>query len=147
MGCKFELFYWLYMANFIKRTRIRTRIFKKSGPRAFRKSGPYTKNHFWQIWGCWFQVWQYFFKILAQKYSNKAFLVQNLAIFVSLQNFAIEQSWECWLHMWQYFFNILAQKYPNKAFFAPNLGIFCCVAKFCSLTNWRVLIWNMTIVF
>ena len=27
----------------------------------------------WQIWGCWFQIWQQFFKILALKYPNKTF--------------------------------------------------------------------------
>ena len=36
-----------------------------------------------QIQGRWFQIWQYFFEIPAQKYSNKAFLVPNLGIFIS----------------------------------------------------------------
>ena len=35
-----------------------------------------------QIQGRWFQVWQYFFQIPVQRYSNKAFLVPNLEIFV-----------------------------------------------------------------
>ena len=136
MGCKFELFYWLYMANFIKRTRIRTRIFKKSGPRAFRKSGPYTKNHFWQIWGGWFQVWQYFFKILAQKYPNKAFLVPNIGNFAFPQNFGTWHISGCWFQLWQWFFKILAEKYPNKAFLIPNLGNFVFVQNFAVRQIW-----------
>ena len=26
-----------------------------------------------KIWGCWFQIWEWFFRILDQKYRNKAF--------------------------------------------------------------------------
>ena len=36
-----------------------------------------------------------FFKILAQKYQNKAFLVPNLGVFVFPQNFAIRQIQGC----------------------------------------------------
>ena len=34
------------------------------------------KTHFWQIWGCWFQIWQQFFKILAQNTQIKHFWSQ-----------------------------------------------------------------------
>ena len=42
-----------------------------------------------QILGVDFQCKNSFFKILAQKYPNKAFLVPNLGFFVFSQNFAI----------------------------------------------------------
>ena len=35
-----------------------------------------------QIQGFWFQIWQYFLQILAQKYPNKALLVPNLSNFI-----------------------------------------------------------------
>ena len=34
-----------------------------------------------QIQGRWFQIWQWLFRILARKYSNKAFFVLNVSIF------------------------------------------------------------------
>ena len=43
------------------------------------------------IRGCRFQTWEQFFKILAQKYPNKALLVPNLGIFVTPHYFAIRQ--------------------------------------------------------
>ena len=58
-----------------------------------------------QIWGCWFQTWQKFFKTLAQKYLRKAFLVSNLAIFIISQNFAIRQIRRCCFKIWQMFLN------------------------------------------
>ena len=64
--------------------------------RTFRKSGPYTKTHFWQTWGCWFQIWQYCFQIPAQKYPNKALIVSNLGISVFPWNLAIRQICGCW---------------------------------------------------
>ena len=68
----------------------RTRTFRKSGPQTFRKSGAYTKIHclsyFWLIFdkfeGANFKYDNSFFKILAQKYPDKAILVPNLSIFV-----------------------------------------------------------------
>ena len=59
------------------------------------------KTHFRQIWGCWFQIWQELFKILAHKYSYKAFLIPKLVIFVFSQNFAVRQIWGCWFQIWQ----------------------------------------------
>ena len=34
-----------------------------------------------QNWECWFQTWQAFFKLVAQKHPNKTFFVPNLGIF------------------------------------------------------------------
>ena len=34
-----------------------------------------------QIWRRWFQIWQWLFRIPAQKYPNKAFFVVNVSIF------------------------------------------------------------------
>ena len=36
---------------------------------------------FWKIWQCWFQKWQYSFKIPAQNYSTKVRLIANLIFF------------------------------------------------------------------
>ena len=35
----------------------------------------------WQIWGCLYQIWQKFLKILSQKDPKKEFLVPNFGIF------------------------------------------------------------------
>ena len=52
------------------------------------------------------------------------------------------------------FFKILIQRYPNKTYLVPNLGLFIpklrhfyFFTKFWNLTNLRVLISNITIVF
>ena len=122
----------------------------------------------WQIWGCWFQIWQQFFEILTQKYPMEVFWVQNLNIFIFSRSFQIPK-WELllvpnlrifsfapnvvarqiqgrWFQIWQYFFRIPVEKYPSKAFLVPNLGIRF-FTKFRSETNSRVLISNMTIFF
>ena len=89
------------------------------------------KTHFRQIWGCWFQIWQYFFKILVQKFPNKTFLVPDLGFFVFSQNFAIRQIWGSWFQIHDNsIFKILPQKYPNKAFLFPDLDIFVYLPHF-----------------
>ena len=65
-----------------------------------------------------------YLKILARKYTNKAFLVPNLGIFIFWWNFVIRQIWRCWFQRWEYYFQIPAQELPTKAFSFPNLGIF-----------------------
>ena len=35
------------------------------------------------IWGCWFQIWEWFFRILAQKYQNKAFFCPKCIFFLN----------------------------------------------------------------
>ena len=77
-----------------------------------------------QIRRCWFQIWQYYFQIPVQKYTNKAFVVPNFGIFFFSYNFAIWQIWGCWFQIWQYLSKILAQNYKNKTFLVPNLDIF-----------------------
>ena len=54
-----------------------------------------------QIWGCWFQIWQYLFKILAKNYPNKTLLVPNLGTFVFSGNIANWQIWGWWFQIWQ----------------------------------------------
>ena len=68
-----------------------------------------------------------FFKTVAQKYPQEAFLVQNLGIFIISRNLATRQIQGCWFKIWQYCFQTPVQKYPNKAFWVPNLAIlvFC----------------------
>ena len=89
---------------------------------------------------CWLQIWQYFFKILAQKYPNQAFLVPNLGIFIFSQDFVIRKIRGCWFQIWRYCFQIPVQKYPNQLFLVPNLRIFYFCTKLCNKTNSRMLI-------
>ena len=42
-----------------------------------------------QIWGRWFQIWEWLFRILAQKYPNEAFFVLNVSIFLVLHELRI----------------------------------------------------------
>ena len=71
--------------------RTQTRIFRKSGSRTFRKSGPYTKIQFKNSLLTNSRVlvsnMTIVFKVLAQKYPSKAFLVPNLGIFIHLDKF------------------------------------------------------------
>ena len=83
----------------------------------------FTKFRIWQVWGCWYQIWQYSFQILAQKYRNKAFLVPNLGNFILPWNFGIRKIQGCWFQIWQYYYQIPVQKYPNQAILVPNLRI------------------------
>ena len=53
------------------------------------------------IWGCWFQMWQYYFQISFQKYSNKAYLVPNLRVFILEPNFTTRQIRGHWFQIWQ----------------------------------------------
>ena len=73
---------------------------------------------------------------LVKKYPEMAFLVPNLDIFVSSQNFAVRQIRRCWFQIWQYFFKILTQKYLNKVFLVPNLGIFVSLRNFVNRKIW-----------
>ena len=105
---------------------------KKRNPDIYKKLTLYNnllyelKIYFWQILGCWFQIWQYFFKIPAQKYQNKTFLVPNLRMIVFSQILQLDK-FECADFKYaNSIFKILAQKYPNKAFLVKNtqIGIF-----------------------
>ena len=63
---------------------VMTIIFSNSSPK-IRKLGIFGskfKNFYFavyfairKIWGCWFQIWERFFRILDQKYRNKAFFL------------------------------------------------------------------------
>ena len=64
------------------------------------------------------------FKILAQKYPNKTFLVPNLGIFVFFAKFSNEANSRVLIsNMTIVFFKVLAQKYQNKAFLVKNSEI------------------------
>ena len=78
-----------------------------------------------------------FLKILAQKYSNKTFLVPNLVIFCFLQNFGNRKIWGCWFQIWLYCFQIPIQKYPNQTFLVRNLRIFIFPPNFATRQVWR----------
>ena len=88
------------------------------------------KTQFRQIGGCWFQIWQWFFKIPAQIYSKKAFLIPNLGIFILARNFANSQIWGCWFQVSQYYFQVPALNYPNKVILVSNLRIFIFAPNF-----------------
>ena len=79
----------------IKQTWTRTWTLEKTDLGPLEKPDPIQKficYHFWQIWGCWFQIWQLLFKILVQKHPNKVFSFPDLGIFyIFSQNFALRQ--------------------------------------------------------
>ena len=105
------------------------------------------KTRFRQIRGCWFQICSSSFRILAQKYPNKAFLLPDLGVLgFFLQNFVIRQIKGCWFQIWQYHFQLPALKYPNQVFLVPKLRTFIFCTKLYNTTNSRVLISNMTMI-
>ena len=77
-----------------------------------------------QFEGADFKYDNSFFKILAQKYPNKTFLVPNLAIFVISRNFASRSIRGCWFQMWQYCFQTPVQKIPKSGIFGPKFKDF-----------------------
>ena len=143
-----------------------TKVFENSSPKLPNEGISYPKFRYFcfitkfiairQIWGCWFQTWQYFFKIVAQKHSNKTSLVPNLGIFVVFQNFAIREIWGCWFQIRKYFSSKHCPKIPKEGIFwckIPKKGIFdskyrhfCFFTKFYNLRYSRVLISDMTIL-
>ena len=93
--------------------------------------------HFWQIWRCWFVIWQSLSKILAQKYPNKTILVPSLGI--SLQKFQVSNM--------TILFSNFNLKAPKSSTFGPKVKDFHFYTKLCNKANLRALISNMTIVF
>ena len=66
-----------------------------------------------------------FFKILAQKYPNKVFLVQNLSIFVVFfRKFPNKTNSMVLISNMMILFSNSSPKIPEHAFLVPNLGIF-----------------------
>ena len=64
------------------------------------------------------------FKILAQKYPNKAFLIPNLGILFFREILQIHKLEGADSKYDNSFSKNLAQKCPNKTFLVPNLDIF-----------------------
>ena len=100
----------------------------------------YPKCHFWahvwaffffflrgfavsQIRGCWFQIWQYYFQIPAQKYPNKAFLVPNLKIFICTKLCSKTNSRTLISNM-TIIFSISIPKTRKSGLFGPKFKIF-----------------------
>ena len=83
-----------------------------------------------QIRGCWFQIWQYYFQIQAQKYPNNALFVPYLRIFIFVPNFAARQIWGGWSQNMTMIFQNCCQKHPIKAFLVPNLRVFISASNF-----------------
>ena len=98
-----------------------------------------------QIWGCWFQIWQQFFEVPAQKYQYKAFLVPNLRIFIFALNFATRQIWGRYLKYDNNIFKFQLKNTQIKHFWSQNWG-FLFYIKLCCQTNLRVFVSNMTMV-
>ena len=111
-------------------TWIQARSLRKSGPWTFRKSRPYTKIHClsWNKFEGANSIHENsFFKITAQNYPIKAFLVSSLSIFILSRNFAIGQIWGRLFQIRQYRSLIQA---PKVQFLIPNLRIFFFAANF-----------------
>ena len=99
-----------------------------------------------QIWGCWFQIWQFRFQIAARKYLNKIFLGPN-RYFHFFLNFCSLTNWRMLISNMTIFFSNSIHKIPKEGNFDPKFLAFLFFPKFCSWTNSRVLISNMTIFF
>ena len=123
------------MAYFIKRTIPWEKV--DPGPSVkgdpIRKFAIWVKNSFLtilQFQGVSFKYDNSFFKILSQKYPNKAFLVKILDIFIFSQNVTFRQIRGWLFQIWQYFFRVPVQKCTNKAFLVLNFGIFVFMRNF-----------------
>ena len=87
-------------------------------------------GHF--CWRCWFQIWQYCFQILAQKYSNEAFFIPNLRIFLFSWNLSNRQIRGYWFQISQQVFKILAEKYTRRHFW-DQIQAFLFFFLFCKI--------------
>ena len=56
------------------------------------------------IWRRWFQIWEWFFRIIAQKCPNKAFLCPKCIFLNFAWSFKYCKIWGYWLGKWQWFF-------------------------------------------
>ena len=122
---------------------------------------------FRKILGCWFQIWQSFFPIFCLKVPKRTFLVSNLRIFIFAQNvlklstqnstnkallvpklklFILQDlpshKSESTDSNYNNFFKDLSLKLSRKEHFLSQIW-----AELCILTNSRVLISNMAIIF
>ena len=88
------------------------------------------------IWGCWFEIWQQFFRILAQKKQTKRFFVPNLGIFVLSWNFASTQNRGCWYHYMTISFSNSRQNIPKLGTFGHNFKNFYVFRNFANRRNW-----------
>ena len=88
-----------------------------------------------QIRGRWLQIWQQFFQIAARDTPNKAFLVLNLGIFLSLHKICNLTNSRTLISNITIVFQKCSPKYPNKVYLVPNLRIF--------LIAWNFEIWKM----
>ena len=99
----------------------------------------------WHVWGCWFQI----FAIVFFKFQSKKTKIRHLWF----------QTWEfLFLHKNLHFGKLevlisnIAIVFENRNLkntqirhFGPKFKSSC--MKLCTLINWRMLVWNMTIVF
>ena len=83
--------------------------------------------------------------IFGQKYSNKAFLVPNLGIFVSSQNFASRQIQRWWFQIWQKFSKMLIQNTQTRYFWS-QIYAFLFFRENLQIGIFWALISNLTIV-
>ena len=77
-----------------------------------------------QIRGCWFQIWQWLFRILARKYSNKAFFVLNVSIFLILHEFRILKNSRVLIRKTATVFFKFQPKVPKYKIFSENSKVF-----------------------
>ena len=84
----------------------------------------FTQNfEFWQIRRCWFQIWQYFFKLTAQNNQFKLFWSQFWFFLCFPQFFAFWKILACWFQISQSLFPIFSLKKPKRTFFLSSLRI------------------------
>ena len=96
----------------------------------------FTQNfEFWQIRRCWFQIWQYFFKLTAQNNQFKLFWSQFWFFLCFPQFFAFWKILACWFQISQSLFPIFSLKKPRRTFFLSSLRIFIFARNFLKLTT------------
>ena len=129
------------MAYFVKWT------FGKSGPLEKVDTGPFkewtlcqnsrfwSKTSLWQIRGCWFQIWQYFFKFTAQNTQIRQFWCQNWIHFFVLHIFffAFRQILGCWFHLSQSLLPICSLKILKRTYLVSSLRIYIFARNFLNL--------------
>ena len=92
---------------------------------------------FLQIQGCWFQIWQYFFKLTTQNTQIRQFWFQNWFYFFVLhaQFFAFWQILGCWFQISQSFFLSFRLKIPKRTFLVSNSRTFIFAWNFFKFTT------------
>ena len=119
---KFFCFQKTERAYFLKRTRIRTRIFRKSGP--YPKFTVWLKDSFLTNLRVLTSNMTIVFESSCPKIPKQGIFSPKIRHFGFFAKFCSQINSTVLISNIHQDFEILAQKYPNEVFLVPNLGIF-----------------------